>query len=122
MKKLKTIYWAILFVFFILTGCGPSPDDYTTESLKSTCDCVKMNTELQKNTNDILEAETDKSKRKELQESDKFRQWTKKEFELLNYCSKNFDYNLEAMIKCTEFDLLSKELKRGRELYQSDYE
>jgi hypothetical protein len=122
MKKLKTSYWGIICVSLILSSCGPSADDYTTENLKSTCDCVKMNTELQKNYNDLLEAEPDKAKRKELQESDKLREWTKKKMEIISYCSKNLEYKLDAMTKCPEFEELSKELKRDHELYLSDDE
>jgi hypothetical protein len=81
-----------------------------------------MNSELQKNTNDMLEAETDLAKRKELQESEEMQEWTAKKLEISSYCSKNFDYSLSDMSKCPEYEQLSQELKRDRELHDSDSE
>jgi hypothetical protein len=122
MKNVLKSLGAVLVTSLILTSCGPSPSDYTTETLKSTCDCVKMNTELQKNTNDLLEAETDQAKRTELQNSEEMQEWTAKKLEVSSYCSKNFEYSLTEMSKCPEYDLMSKELKRDHELHQSNEE
>lgn len=80
-----------------------------------------MNLDLVKNANDILELETDKSKRKEVQESDKYEQWTKKKIEIISYCSKNYDQSLNVKKECPDFELLMEELERDHDLYQSDY-
>jgi hypothetical protein len=117
----KTNYF-LLMILLSFIGCGPSPDDYKTESIKSVCDGVKMSTEILKITNDLLEAEPDATKRKEIQNSDDFKKWTKKKLEILSFCSNNFEYNILNMSKCNEYDELSKELKRNRELYQSEFE
>ena len=118
MKKTMTILIAVFVISTIFTSCGPSPDDFKMENIKSTCDCVKMNADLMKITNDILEAETEKTERKQLIESDNYKQWTKKKLERLSYCSKNYSDNLQDMAKCKEYDALSKELARDRKLHE----
>ena len=118
MKKLMTIFGAVLVASTIFTSCGTNPDDFKMENIKSTCDCVKMNSDLMKITNDLLEAETDKTKRKELIESDNFKEWTKKKMERLSYCSKNYSDKLEDVENCKESDSLFKELERDRKLHE----
>ena len=122
MKKFNSIYLLILLASVILTSCGgASPDDYTIEDVKSTCDCVKVKTEIQKNQNDLLEAEKDTVKRKELQDSEEYEKWSSKKMEIMKHCNKNFDDKLDEVKKCPEFDAMMKELDRDHELYQSDF-
>jgi|LauGreDrversion4_2_1035121.scaffolds.fasta_scaffold24634_4 hypothetical protein len=118
MKNVKTLIGAILVASAVFTSCGPSPDDYKTENLKSTCDCVKMKTDLIKITNDLLEGETDKASRTELIESDDYKDWTKKKSEVGGFCSKTFSDNLEEIKKCPEYEMLFKELERDRKLHE----
>ena len=118
MKNVKTLIGAIVVASAVFTSCGPSPDDYKTENLKSTCDCVKMKTDLIKITNDMLESETDKSKRTELIETDDYKQWTKKKSEIGGFCSKNFSDNGDEMKKCPDYEALNKELERDGKLHE----
>jgi hypothetical protein len=88
------------------------------ENIKSTCDCVKMTTDLMKIKNDLLESETDKMERKELIESDNYKQWKKKSWELTRYWSKNYSDNFSDIVKCKEYHALSKEQERARKLHE----
>jgi hypothetical protein len=119
MKKSK--FGFIVLLVGSLYSCGPSPDDYSTENIKSNCDCLKMRTELMKNANDVLEAESDVTKRKEVQKSDAYKQWTKKKFEIGGFCSKNFKSNLKDDQECPDFEAWKTESKRDKDLYQSEF-
>lgn len=62
MKKVFLIFLGGLSLSINITSCGPKPDDFKMENIKSACDCIKMKSDLLKITNDLLEAETDKTK------------------------------------------------------------
>jgi hypothetical protein len=118
MKKSKLGF--IVLLVGLLYSCGPSPDDYTTENVKNNCDCLKVRGELTKYANEVLAAESDKVARKELQETDAYKQWTRKSEEIHQFCSKNFkDYFGDD--KCPEYKSFHDEFEKSHELYQSDF-
>lgn len=109
------IIGALYVTIFILNSCGPNPDDFKMDNLKSTCDCVKMRTDLLEIENDLLESA---SEREKIKKSNRYKQWRKKSWELTRYWSENFSDNLVDIVKCKEYDALSKELERDRVLHE----
>lgn len=121
MRKLIYGFGTFVFSSLILTSCGPSPDDYKTEEIKSNCDCLKIRGELTKQANEVLSAEEDKTKRKALQETEDYKMWSRKAQEIHMFCFKNFkDYFGDE--KCAEYKEFHKEHDKNSELYQSDWD
>jgi hypothetical protein len=110
-----------VFIALTFTSCGPSPANYKTEDIKSTCDCLKMRGELTKHSNEFLASESDKEAQKALQDSEDYEQWTKKDEEIIQFCNKKYkDYFGDE--KCPEYKTFHTEFERSHELYQSDWD